>query len=65
MTTATNYDLAEPIGAVSRWPSSKKKKVKAAQPSISGTYNNGMGGMDLLDQTASNYRIGIHLKKSW
>ncbi|KAH9382538.1 hypothetical protein HPB48_021252 [Haemaphysalis longicornis] len=44
---ATNYDSVDPIGAVSRWSSSKKEKVKVAQPSVFGTYNNGMGGMDL------------------
>ncbi|KAH9363196.1 hypothetical protein HPB48_017557 [Haemaphysalis longicornis] len=65
VTMATNYDSVEPIGAVSRWSSSKKEKVKVAQPSVFGTYNNGMGGVDLLDQTANNYSIGIRSKKWW
>lgn len=65
VTMATNYDSVQPIGAVSRWSSSKKEKVKVAQPSVFGTYNNGMGGVDLLDQTANNYRIGIRSKKWW
>ncbi|KAH9367566.1 hypothetical protein HPB48_002858 [Haemaphysalis longicornis] len=60
---ATNYDSVEPTGAVSRWSPSKKEKVKVAQPSVFGTCNNGMGGVDLLDQTANNYRIGIRSKK--
>ncbi|KAH9374958.1 hypothetical protein HPB48_022494 [Haemaphysalis longicornis] len=52
VTMATNYDSVEPIGPVSRWSSSKKEKVKVAQPSVFGTYNNGMGVVDLLDQTS-------------
>ncbi|KAH9378169.1 hypothetical protein HPB48_013285 [Haemaphysalis longicornis] len=30
MTMATNYDSVEPIGGVSRWPSSKKEKKKGS-----------------------------------
>lgn len=35
----------------------KKKYITVKQPEIVHLYNNGMGGVDLLDQLISYYRI--------
>lgn len=35
------------------------------QPHLFNSYNSGMGGVDLHDQTVNNYRICIRGKKWW
>jgi hypothetical protein len=46
-----------------RWDKNSKKYVVINQPEIVHKYNNGMGGVDLLDQKMSYYRIFIKSKK--
>lgn len=48
---------------VKRWDKIHKKYVLIEQPEIIDKYNNGMGGVDLLDQLLSYYRIFIKSKK--
>ena len=33
------------------------------QPAVIANYNNGMGGVDLMDRALSDYRPSIHRKK--
>lgn len=65
VTMATNYDTVKPLCSVNRWSSSEKKKVKVPQPHLFSSYNSGMGGVDLHNQTVNNYRIRIRGKKWW
>lgn len=48
---------------VKRWDKINKKYVIIEQPEIIDRYNNGMGGVDLLDQLLSYYRIFLKSKK--
>jgi hypothetical protein len=48
---------------VSRWDKSKKEYVSVNQPEVIQLYNESMGGVDLLDQLLSYYRIFIKSKK--
>lgn len=65
VTLATNYDAAEPARKVKRWSTAQKDKVDVPQPYLFQNYNKHMGGVDLLDQTVSCYRINIRGKKWW
>ena len=48
---------------IKRWDKTIIKYVLIQQPEIIDKYNNGMGGVDLLDQLLSYYRIFIKSKK--
>lgn len=64
-TMMSNYDAIEPIQKIKRWSKVDKKKIDIEQPHLFSTYNSGMGGVDLMDQAISNYRICIRGKKWW
>ena len=65
VTIGTNYDVVEPVDSVKRWSASEKKKVSVSRPRVYSSYNSGMGGVDLLDESTNNYRITIRGKKWW
>lgn len=65
VTMITNYDSIEPLGKVKRWSKEQKAKIDVPQPHLFAEYNEGMGGVDLLDQAVNNYRISIQGKKWW
>lgn len=65
VTMATNYDGIVPMCSVKRWSSSAQEKVNVQQPKLFSSYNCSMGGVDLLDQAANNYRVCIRGKKWW
>lgn len=46
-----------------RWDKKQKKHVEVSRPEIVSRYNGGMGGVDLLDQLLSYYRVFIRSKK--
>lgn len=48
---------------VDRWNKQDKQTVAVNRPEIVSLYNSGMGGVDLLDQFISYYRIFIKSKK--
>ena len=54
--------MVEPVDSVKRWSASEKKKVSVSRPRVYSSYNSGMGGVDLLDETTNNYRITIRGK---
>ncbi|KAK9700380.1 Transposase IS4 [Popillia japonica] len=64
-TMATNHDTIEPMAKVKRWSKIQKGKIDMNQPHLFQSYNKGMGGVDLLDQSVSTYRIAIRSKKWW
>ena len=55
------YDV-QPIGSVKRWIKGEGKQ-NIQQPAVIAAYNQGMGGVDLLDRALSNLRPVIHGKK--
>ncbi|XP_039287703.1 piggyBac transposable element-derived protein 3-like isoform X2 [Nilaparvata lugens] len=63
VTLASNFVGSSTIDECKRWDSSKKIYVQVPRPEIVKLYNNGMGGVDLLDQLISLYRIYIRSKK--
>lgn len=64
-TMISNYDSIQPIKKIKRWSKEAKKKVDIEQPNLFTTYNTSMGGVDIMDQAISNYRISIRGKKWW
>ncbi|XP_065664803.1 piggyBac transposable element-derived protein 3-like [Hydra vulgaris] len=55
----TSYEAVNPITIVNRWDRKYKKLVQVKRPSVVTTYNNYMGGVDLLDGMLRLYRIHI------
>ena len=51
-----------PIGSAMRWIKGKGKQ-NIEQPVIIAAYDQGMGGVDLLDHALSNLKPVIHRKK--
>lgn len=70
VTIATNFDQIEPTHPVKRWRKGVQGKnkgegphVTVQQPNVLYNYNKNMGGVDLHDNAALNYRINIRSKK--
>lgn len=60
---ASNFCDSEIVTTVKRYDKKKKVTIVINQPEIVANYNNGMGGVDLLDQFISYYRIFIKSRK--
>lgn len=65
VTVLTNWDDTEPATYAKRYSRTEKKTVQVKQPKVIADYNKHMGGVDLLDNFVSNYRINIKGKKWW
>ena len=63
VTLLSTYEAVQPTKQISRWDRKARKKVDIICPSIVTTYNQFMGGVDLLDALLSLYRIHIRSKK--
>ena len=63
MHLASNFVGKGQTREVKRWDKIKKQYVMIEQPEIVNNYNNGMGGVDLLDQLLSYYRIFFKSRK--
>lgn len=61
--TLSNEHGVQPVQYANRYSSKDKKKLQVTQPNVIHKYNKFMGGVDLLDNNISNYRIGIRGKK--
>lgn len=61
----TNYETIEPLKTARRYDRKQKKTVIFHQPRLIHAYNQHMGGVDLHDNAAANYRINIRGKKWW
>ena len=59
----SNFSNIEPIKMVKRYRQHEKKKISCVQPFCFYRYNQGMGGVDLLDRFISQYRPTIQAKK--
>ena len=57
VTMGSNFFSVEPFTEVRRWDKGKKQYVVILRPSLVGSYNDGMGGVDAADQKMAFYRI--------
>ena len=62
VTIASNVLGTEPVGRVKRRVKGKGETM-VQQPNIVKRYNQGMGGVDLMDRALSEFRPCIHGKK--
>lgn len=60
---ATNKYTGESKTTARRWSSSQKKKIQVPIPEVIRKYNDGMGGVDLLDSMVAVYRVPYRTKK--
>ena len=63
VTLFSMYESVEPTKNVERFDKKASKYANVSCPSIVTTYNQFMGGVDLLDGLLSLYRIHIRSKK--
>ena len=64
VTIASNFGSVTE-GKVMRWSNAEKKKVQVPRPTLFQTYNQGMGGVDQMDQQVACYRTRIRQRKWW
>lgn len=60
---ASNFVGIGTVDTAKRWEKKLKKHIDVNRPEIVSLYNGGMGGVDLLDQLISYYRVFIRSKK--
>ena len=51
----SNQHGPEPVGHVTRYVKEARAKIPVACPNLVKKYNQGMGGVDLLDSMVANY----------
>ncbi|KAF2888262.1 hypothetical protein ILUMI_17911, partial [Ignelater luminosus] len=59
---SNKYGIA-PVRKAARYSVKEKSKIEIPQPNVVSCYNQSMGGVDLMDNHISNYRIGFRGKK--
>lgn len=64
VTCATNFDSIKETNCT-RWSKEKKQKITVKQPELFSNYNNGMGGVDQMDQNVATYRTRMRQRKWW
>ncbi|XP_046685302.1 piggyBac transposable element-derived protein 3-like [Homalodisca vitripennis] len=62
-TLLSNEHGVAPLGEAKRYSVTERKKVSIPQPYRIAQYNRNMGGVDLMDNNISNYRIGVRGKR--
>ena len=60
----SNCHQVEPIGKVQRWVK-RKGQVQVSQPNVIKVYNEGMGGVDMMDRLLESYLPATTIKKWW
>lgn len=60
---ASNFVGVGSCDTAKRWDKQLKKHINVNRPEVISLYNNGMGGVDLLDQLISYYRVFIRSRK--
>jgi DNA excision repair protein ERCC-6 len=65
VTIGSNHLSHSPLGKAKRYSRKDKKRVDISQPHLIKRYNEGMGGVDLLDRLLGTYRPQLRSKKWW
>lgn len=60
---ASNFVGVGSSDSAKRWDKKLKQHIDVNRPEIISLYNNGMGGVDLLDQLISYYRVFVRSRK--
>ena len=60
----SNCHQVEPVGRAQRWVKGKGQ-TQVQQPWVIKAYNEGMGGVDVMDRLLESYRPGVNMKKWW
>lgn len=63
VTVISTFCGIEPVKDVKRWSVSSKEYIDVKKPNIIDVYNNGMGGVDLMDMLVELYRVDIRGKR--
>ena len=61
----SNHTSTDPMKHCTRFNRTKKKEVQVPIPNCIGSYYEGMGGVDLMDNLVSCYRIQWRIRKWW
>jgi len=64
VTIASNFGSVDE-GRVPRWSHAEKKKIHVSRPTLFQTYNEGMGGVDQINQQVACYRTRFRQRKWW
>ena len=65
VTLATNFQSVEPLLTAKRFSRSECKVVNVVKPNLIAAYNANMGGVDLLDNFVTKYRVSVKGKQRW
>ncbi|KAL1480237.1 hypothetical protein MTO96_051205 [Rhipicephalus appendiculatus] len=65
VTVSSNHLSHEPVGSAKRFSRRSNKKVDIPQPHLIKKYNEGMGGVDVMDRLLGSYRPRLRSKKWW
>lgn len=65
VTVSSNHLSHEPVGSAKRFSRRSNKKVEIPQPHLIKKYNEGMGGVDVMDRLLGSYRPRLRSKKWW
>ncbi|XP_052855098.1 piggyBac transposable element-derived protein 3-like [Drosophila gunungcola] len=60
----SSYEDHQPVGMCKRWSPKEKVYIDVVRPAIVGSYNKGMGGVDLADMLMELYKIN-HRSRKW
>ena len=65
VTIGSNHQSYTPLGKAKRYSRKDKKRIDISQPYMIKMYNEGMGGVYLLDRLLGSYRPQLRSKKWW
>ncbi|KAJ4926426.1 hypothetical protein JOQ06_008600 [Pogonophryne albipinna] len=63
VTLVSSFAGPHPVQNIQRWDEANKTYVEVERPSIVATYNNYMGGMDLLDSFTAKYKFPMKSRR--
>ena len=55
-TIGSNFERVNPVGKAKRWSKRERKYATIPQPALVNSYNQRMGGLDILDKLLGSYR---------
>ncbi|KAF3847290.1 hypothetical protein F7725_020318 [Dissostichus mawsoni] len=63
VTLVSSFAGPDPVQNIQRWDKANKTYVEIERPSIVGTYNKYMGGLDLLDSFTAKYKFPMKSRR--